>query len=91
MSGTGEKEKKKPNASATGVKKAVPTPVFGDDQKPKVKTPPDKTEKTRAERRAERTESGAPVGWRDLDSIRPQAPQFESRAKQVKLAFFLSR
>ena len=55
---------------------------------PEKKTPP--AAKSRGERRAERNEFGAPVGWRDLDSVRTNGPLLKQRAKnEPQVGFFL--
>ena len=54
---------------------------------PEKKTPP--LAKSRGERRAERNEFGAPVGWRDLDSVRINGPLLKQRAKnEPQVGFF---
>ena len=69
----GEKEKPKPKKTPPGQK---------------AKKSPEKAVLSRFERRAERRESGAPLGWKDLDSVRPTVPAIKSRGnKNVEVIF----
>jgi hypothetical protein len=77
MQKAGEEKERAKAESRDAVVKKKPGSTAGDKEEesvasaakstPKKQSPP---VKNRAERRAERTASGAPVGWRDLDSVR---------------------